>query len=240
MQEQTLEGLLRQYITNSINGLFTAIPARVVTVVDAGEQRVDVQPLVSRVNVDDEVLDHPVILSVPLIYPGSKSSQFSFPVERDDIVLCIFSQRSIQRFKLGAESPHRPINLSKYSRQDAMAIPGLFSFPSAVNNPSKRSLSHSTDDAVVAHNIGTGSECEVRLDDTGGITVNAASGQNVTINIGGSQILQLSESEANFDVPITAPNLTTDTGVSVNDHTHSQPSDSAGDTEAETNPPTTS
>lgn len=173
MEGLSLEGVLRQYINNSVNGLFTSMPGRVEKVVDLGEQRVDVQLLIDRVTPDDGVLKHPVILSVPLVFPGSKSSQVSFPVAVGDTVLCIFSQRSIDRFLLGANNNHRPIDFRKYSRNDCMAIPGLFSFPSAVNQPDKRTLAHSTDDTVVSHNIGTAQECEVRLKPSGDIIINS-------------------------------------------------------------------
>jgi len=181
MEDISLEGLLRQYITNSINGMFTAIPGRIEKVVSLPEQRVDVRPIVNRITPDEGELEHPVVLSVPLIFPGSNTSQYSFPVSVGDIVLLVFSQRSIQRFKLGANNTHRPLDLSKYSRNDAMAVPGLFGFPSAVNNPNKRSLSHSVDDSVVVHNIGTSAECEVRLKASGDIIINAP-GNKVEVN----------------------------------------------------------
>src|SRR5690606_29354382 len=49
----------------------------------------------------------------------------------------------------------------------------LFSFPSAVNNPDKRTLDHDTNDTVMVHNIGTGSECEVRLKASGDVIINS-------------------------------------------------------------------
>jgi phage baseplate assembly protein gpV len=173
MDNISLEGLLRQYITNSQNQMFTAMPARVERVVSLPEQRVDVQLLVDRVRPEGGTLRHPVILSVPLVFPGSKTSQFSFPVAAGDVVLCVFSQRSIDRFKLGSENNHIPTDLRKYSRNDAMAIPGLYSFPQARNNPSHRSLSHDVSDTVISHNIGSGNECEVRLKASGDVIINS-------------------------------------------------------------------
>lgn len=181
MENISLESLLRQYITNSINGLFTSMPARVERVVSLPEQRVDVQLLVDRVRPEGDTLKHPVILSVPIVFPGSKSSQLTFPVVPGDIVLCVFSQRSLDRFKLGAETNHTPTDFRKYSRADAMAIPGLFPFNQARNNPNKRSLPHDTNDTVLVHNIGTSQEAEVRLKQSGDIEVNAP-GNTVTIN----------------------------------------------------------
>src|SRR5690554_1660733 len=181
MENISLESLLRQYITNSINSVFTSMPARIERVVSLPEQRVDVQLLVDRVRPEGETLKHPVVLNVPIVFPGSKSSQLTFPVVPGDIVLCVFSQRSLDRFKLGAETNHTPTDFRKYSRADAMAIPGLFPFNQARNNPNKRSLPHDPSDTVLVHNIGTSQEAEVRLKQSGDVEVNAP-GNTVTIN----------------------------------------------------------
>jgi len=180
MQDSGMEGLLRQYINNHVNRMFTAIPCRVVGGINLATQRVDVRPVVDVVKPDGSLRPHAAILGVPLMFPGSSTAQFSFPVSEGDTVLCVFSQRSIERFKLGAGDSHRPLNLGKYSKQDAMAIPGLYTFDAAVNNPSKRSLEHSVDDTVMSTNIGSGSECEVRLGSSGDITINSP--KTVTVN----------------------------------------------------------
>jgi phage baseplate assembly protein gpV len=179
----SIEGLLNQYSKNSTNAMFTSIPGRVVGTPNLAEQRVDVQILVNKVTTDNVSREHTVLLNVPLVFQGSQSSQFSFPVVSGDTVLLVFSQRSIDRFKLGGKEPHTPADFRKYSKNDAMALPGLFSFTDAINNPSKRTLSHSTNDAVVSHNIGTSNECEVRLKASGGIVINAP-GNDVEINTG--------------------------------------------------------
>ncbi len=181
MENIGLESVMKQYITNNVNGMFTAMPARIERVISLPEQRVDVQLLVDRVRPEGESLKHPIIMNVPVVFPGSKSSQLTFPLIVGDVVLCVFSQRSIQRFKLGAEESHTPLDFAKYSRNDAIAIPGLFPFEQARNNPNKRSLSHDPSDAVLTHNIGTDAECEFRLKASGDIEVNAP-GNTVTVN----------------------------------------------------------
>lgn len=218
MENVSLEGLLRQYITNSVNSVFTAIPARIVGNVNLEEQRVDVQIVIDKITTDNESRHHPVILNVPVIFPGSRTSQFSFPVSVGDTVLCIFSQRSLDRFKLGSNNTHAPLDFRKYSRADAMAIPGLFTFPDAVNDPDKHSLNHSTEDTVIVHNIGSGSECEVRLKASGQVQVNSPS--DLEVNINGNTVLTLSDSRAAFNVPLTAPKITTDAGIDLDTHVH--------------------
>lgn len=223
MEGNSLEGVLRQYITNSVNQLFTSMPGKIERVVDLGEQRVDIQLLIDRVTPDDGVLKHPVILNVPLVFPGSRSSQVSFPVQAGDTVLCIFSQRSIDRFLLGANDNHRPLDLRKYSRNDCMAIPGLFNFPSAVNNPDKRTLAHSTADTVVSHNIGTAQECEVRLKSSGDVVINTSG--DITVNATTATVNADSTVNGDFtvngDVSFVGTSVTHN-GTSIgDDHTHS-------------------
>ena len=181
MDKQSLEGTLRQYISSSINKTFTSIPAIIESVRDLGEQRIDVRILIDKVTTSGETESHPIILNVPLIFPSSISSMFSFPVAVGDDVLLVFSQRSLDRLKMSTgATPLPPKNYRKYSRNDAIALPGFFSFSEARNNPNKRRWSHDTQDMVMAHNIGTAQEAEVRIKPNGDISINTVG--NVTIN----------------------------------------------------------
>lgn len=184
-QNDGLESLLKQYVGNGLNNTFTAMPARVINS-DLATQKVDVQLLVNRLNADDTTTVRPPVLGVPLMFQGSVSSQFSFPVRAGDTVLVVFGMRNIDRFKGGSTDPHDPLTNRKYDRNDAIAIPGLFPFSQARNNPSKHSLDHSVDDAVISHNLGSGSENEVRLKANGDIIVNSPS--KVEVNCSTAEI----------------------------------------------------
>jgi hypothetical protein len=152
----------------------TAIPCVILTVhSNLQDQRVDVQPLINKIFPDGSTVAHPPILNVPLIFPSSKTSAFTFPVDKGDTVLCVFSQRGLDTFKAGGGLPTKPTDFRKHDRRDAMAIPGLSPFSNAINNPKQRTHSHSTKDAVIAHNIGTAAECEVRLKPDGKIVANS-------------------------------------------------------------------
>ena len=61
-----------------------------------------------------------------------------------------------------------------------LPFPGLFPFGMAINQQSKRTLTHSTDDVVVVHNLGTAEECEIRLKPTGKVEIN---GSQIDISI---------------------------------------------------------
>ena len=214
MRQIGLDSIINQYINNNLKRAFTAIPCRVTSVNNMGQQRINVQPIINIVKTSDEELEHAIIQNVPVVFPGSSTSQFSFPVNVGDTVLCVFSQRSLDRFKLGAKNPHRPIDLRKMSRNDAVAIPGLFPFEDAVNNPSKRSLGHSTEDAVVTHNIGTGNECEVRLKPSGDVIINSPTTvqvncQDAEVNAENSTTVNTSTANINASSSVTIDSPTT-------------------------------
>lgn len=173
MREISFESVLEDFFNYKLSSIYTALPCRVVaTRISLEDQRVDVQPLVNRVLPDEVFKEQPTILNVQLMFPSSKKAAMTFPVDVGDIVLCVFSQRSLDSFKAstGAET-YTPEDRRKFSIQDAIALPGLFPFKDAINSPSKRKWSHSTRDVVLVNNIGSGTECEIRLKENGNIEV---------------------------------------------------------------------
>jgi hypothetical protein len=221
MKDVNLDSLLKQYINNTLHNTYTAIPCKVTATESLAEQRISVQPIINKITPSGEEQIQPILQSVPVVFPGSSTSQFSFPVSIGDTVLCVFSQRSLDRFKLGGNDLHRPLNFRKFSRNDAIAIPGLFPFQSAANNPSNRSLEHSVEDAVVTHNIG-GNECEVRLKASGEVIVNAAT--KVTVNAAQETVINAEKVVINCDVEVNgkveATNDVVGNGISLTHHTH--------------------
>ena len=176
--EDTLESRLNSFIDFKFSALNTCMLCTVENVRDLGEQRIDVKPLVNKQFVDSDVLEYPAILSVPLVFPSSSTSAITFPVNKGDVVVVIFSQSSIDVFKSGSHTAHDPVDTRRFDRRDAIAIPCAFAFDKAINKQSNRTLPHSTTDVVIAHNINTPDECEIRLDPTGGLKITAK-----TINV---------------------------------------------------------
>jgi hypothetical protein len=106
--------------------LHTAIPAK-VSKYDSSGPSVEAQPVVKRVYYDGTELSLPVIVSVPVVFPRTNRFHLSFPIETGDMVLLIFSERSIAEF-LQTNKESTPQNTRKFSLTDAIAIPGLFGF----------------------------------------------------------------------------------------------------------------
>lgn len=173
--DMTFESAIKAFFEYQMRNVYTAIPAQVVQVRDAGQQKVDVKPLVNMVFPDwEDDQEWPTILSVPLMYPASSTSAFTFPVKAGDTVLIVFNQSCIDVFKSGDGTAQPPSDYRVFNMRDAVAIPGLFPFGSAINQPIKHTLTHSTDDAVLVHNLGTSSECEVRLKSDGKVEINGS------------------------------------------------------------------
>ena len=170
--EDTLESRLNSFIDFKFSALNTCMLCTVENVRDLGEQRIDVKPLVNKQFVDSDVLEYPAILSVPLVFPSSSTSAITFPVNKGDVVVVIFSQSSIDVFKSGSHTPHDPIDTRRFDRRDAIAIPCAFAFDKAINKQSNRTLPHSTTDVVIAHNIGKDNECEIRVKSSGKVEIN--------------------------------------------------------------------
>lgn len=168
----TIESAMTAFFEYQMRNMYTAIPAKIMQVRNAEQCKVDVKPLIDMVFSNLETLEWATIPNVPVMYPSSSTSAITFPVKAGDVVLLVFSQSGLDVFKSGDGTPQPPSDYRTFNMRDAIAIPGLFPFGLAINQQSKRTLTHSTDDVVVAHNLGTEAECEIRLKPTGKIEIN--------------------------------------------------------------------
>ena len=173
--DMTMESAMIAFFEHQMRKVYTAIPAVIIAVRSDEKQSIDVKPLVNQVFADlEDDTEHPVLLHVPLIYPSSSTSAVTFPVYPGDTVMLVFSQAGTDVFKSGDGTAQPPPDNRRFSIRDAIAIPGLFPFGSAINQASKHTLPHSTDDLVVFHNLGTSAECELRMKQSGKIEVNGS------------------------------------------------------------------
>lgn len=173
MRDTSLTDILETHFNIRQAEMYTAMPCVVTAVVgDMKNQRVDVKPAINTLYKDGTSEEHTQILGVPVILPGSKTTLISFPIEVGDTVLCVFSQRSMDNFKIGNGQPTVPNDYRKMSDRDAIAIPGLVPFAKSLNNPAVRLWEHNTSDLVISHNIGSATEAEIRIKPSGDVIVN--------------------------------------------------------------------
>ena len=172
--ENSLETILNSQIDFRLSDIYVTMVAEVTNVSKLNECRIDVQPVVNKKYIDGEILEYPEILSVPIQFPSSSTSALTFPINQGDNVLLVFSQKGLDVFKSGATSAHDPIDMRGFDKRDAIAIPCVNPFSKSINDPVKRTLTHSVDDMVMTHNIGLPTECEVRMKPTGKIELTSA------------------------------------------------------------------
>ncbi len=160
----SLQELLELHFQSKVASLWTAIPARVVSTANISEQKVDVQPAVTRLT-DSEAVEYPTILGVPLIFPATSESVINLPVKVGDTVLLIFCKDSIDTFKSGDGEIAVPDSWRHFDYNDAVAIPGLFPFNLQPNK--KRILPFNPEALSLTANIGTSNESIVELSEVG-------------------------------------------------------------------------
>ena len=93
----------------------TALPG-IVTGYDPNLRRARVIPALDMIFTDGTSMCHPVIVDVPVLWPGTGRWQMTFPLEDGDGVLLVFSARDLSGFKermgvgsSGVGSDHVPV-----------------------------------------------------------------------------------------------------------------------------------
>ena len=207
-REGSLQEVLVAAFQNQMSNVNTAIPCIVVAVRDSlNGAMVDIQPTVNQRFKDGTTKERPVILGVPVSFPVSDSAGLTFPIKVGTTGTAIFSMRNLDAWKNGSGRPTTPLNFAKFDKGDAIFYPGIQPPGVNVNNPSKRTWTHSTEDTVLVNNIGTGQECEVRLKASGDIVINT--NQNVEVNCNNATVI----AQANITLDCTNLDVTAGTAT---------------------------
>ena len=118
-----LEKVIQTAIDSAIKEIHTCLPA-VVTKVNYSEQLIDAQITIQR-KMAGELVNLPLLVNVPVRYWRSKTFSITFPIEVNDHVLIIFSERSIDTW-LTEGGIQNPFDVRKFSLSDAFAIPMMY------------------------------------------------------------------------------------------------------------------
>lgn len=121
MGKNQLVNAMLSTVRNEISGIHTAAPGEIVSY-DPGTNQASVKPAIKKKVPDGRMLDFPVIVGVPVVWPTAAGGQASLtlPLKAGDGVLLVFSERSIDDWIVGGESE----DLRQYDLTDAIAIPG--------------------------------------------------------------------------------------------------------------------
>lgn len=227
--------LIQAMVDHNLWDLHTAIPAKIIEI-DYESQKASVQPLIKeRYRDADEnpkgLVDMPIILGVPVIFPSAGNGILTFPPKKGEKVLLIFSERSTDNFVIGeGDSPVDPQDFRKHHYTDAFCISGLYPF--------KKALGIHPENAVFRMNVGGGQECKIELTPAGDIIITSPT--KVTVNATSEAIVNTEKATitASDSVKIDTPQTTctgklrvdgeisaggdvkTDAGFSANTHKH--------------------
>lgn len=138
----TLPDVINTMIERKLSEVHTCLPAKIVKY-DYETQKATVQPLIKKVYLDDEEESLPLIVNVPVIWPRTQKTSLTFPIEVDDYVMLLFSERSLELFlEMGKEQ--KPGDTRMFDLTDAIAIPGLYPF-------SAKGLATNNDDVLLVY-----------------------------------------------------------------------------------------
>jgi hypothetical protein len=121
---QDMTDFMREFLDYYFTQVHTSIPG-VVTEYDAKKRRAIVQPSLKRRAGNKEYIAFPLLIDVPVQYPGTKKWTIHFPLEEGDEVAIYFSERSLEAWKdVGQDGIEDP-DPRRYDLCDAYCVPGL-------------------------------------------------------------------------------------------------------------------
>jgi hypothetical protein len=123
-QTPTLQDLLKEAIESRVTDIHVSLPG-IVQKYDAAKQVADIQPVVKKKYADGTVVNLPLLINVPVIFPRTIKSFLHLPLAKNDYVLLIFCERSLDIWlqKGGIVDPD---DFRKHSLSDAVALVGFF------------------------------------------------------------------------------------------------------------------
>lgn len=124
-EEVTKNGILN-FMAFSFN---TCTVAKITSVTNFAQKgTITVKPVLNYKYQDGTIGHMPSLLEVPTVFPSGGGGMLSFPLAVGDTVMLLFSQRSLDEWKVsdGSEETYTPLSSRVASLSDAIAVPGIF------------------------------------------------------------------------------------------------------------------
>lgn len=175
----SLAQTIQSFIDYNLEDLNTNIPARVLSYSNEF-QKATVQPIITERYRDDKSIqsnkdefgkietDMPVITGVPVVFQSANNGCVNWPVRAGDIVLLLFSQRSLDSWLHTEDSKFNPKTINpednrKHDYSDAIAIPGIYPF--------KKALGSHPENFQIRYNVETDQECSLSFTPDGDMLI---------------------------------------------------------------------
>ncbi len=128
MSREELSDVFRYAFGSLTANMHTCLPGQIL-LYDPILKKASVKPLIQKKLTSGAYLTLPVITEVPVHHPSSATTLIHVPLNPGDGCILLFSERSMAEFlTLGGDST--PIDVRRFSLNDAICIPGLNSFAS--------------------------------------------------------------------------------------------------------------
>ena len=187
----TLAGLLESFIGDALLGTNIAVPA-IMRSYDSDTREASVQVVINK-ETPEGFGEFPIIQGVPVVQLGGRSAGISIPFQSGDMVLLVFSQKSLDAWLDSATGePTDPRDTRVNSIQDAVAIPGIFPFSMAPT------IAGASTDLVITNDIGGDKETTISLKGDGTISITSTGkvtidAPNIDLGTGGAFIARVGD-----------------------------------------------
>jgi hypothetical protein len=121
---QDMTDFIREFLDYYFTMVHTSFPG-VVTEYDAKKRRATVQPSLKRRTGNKEYIAFPLLIDVPVQFPGTKKWTIHFPLEEGDEVAVFFSERALEAWKNVGQDGIEDPDPRRYDLCDAYCTPGL-------------------------------------------------------------------------------------------------------------------
>jgi hypothetical protein len=121
---QDLTDFIREFLDYYFTQVHTSFPG-VVTDYNANTRRAIVQPSLKRRTGNKEYIPFPLLIDVPVQFPGSKKWTIHFPLEEGDEVAIFFSERALETWKDAGQDGIEEPDPRRFDLCDAYCTPGL-------------------------------------------------------------------------------------------------------------------
>ena len=119
----TLKEVIDAGIESALLDHHTSLPAEVLSY-DNSDQTVQVKVSIAK-SIYDEVVEYPILDKIPVVFPRTKKSGLTFPIESGDEGLLVFIERNIDKWYSNG-SGSAPLDGRRFDINDAVFLAGLF------------------------------------------------------------------------------------------------------------------
>lgn len=157
----SLSQVLKEFQSNQNQNMRVSCPAQIIKY-DKDKQVCDVRPCFKRKYKDESVVQSPIIYNVPVAFPRSGSSIISMPLKKNDYVMLVFQDRSIEKW-MSSGGEIETADTRTHHISDAVAYPGFYP------NNAKKNIANATD--IIILNDESDNKLEIRVKPNGKIQI---------------------------------------------------------------------